>query len=76
MGMLMVEVLLVANPSTSLNKLAILSKSSSLMLIEFVGVIECNPPSWKLTVLLVDISAYMESICVLNPHLTYLTRYP
>ena len=60
-------------PLTSLNIPAILSRSSSLMLIEFVGAIERRPPRWKFTVLLLVISAYMESICVLNPHFVYFT---
>ena len=47
--------------------------AGGLMLIEFVGAIERRPPRWKFTVLLLVISAYMESICVLNPHFVYFT---
>ena len=57
----------------SLNRAAILSKSSNLIDMEFVGDNEWRPPSWKLTVLFVVISADMWSICVLKPHFIYLT---
>lgn len=59
--------------SISLNKVAILSRSSSLIDIELVGVDEWRPPRLKFTVLLVVISADMESIYVLNPHFVYFT---